>query len=111
MARDDFDGRGRGERSRDDRYGQDIPPGRDGSDGSGGGPGREGGGRYVGRPEDDARSVRYDRDDYDDGFSRQGLRGGRGEGAGRDAGYDRDDARHDAYGADGSLRDRDRSAR
>lgn len=158
MARDDFDGRGRDERSRDDRYGQDIPPGREGNTdrdpyggalygqahgrdashdryqgsgderdlgygedsprrdrmdtsgrgGIGGGMGREGGGRYAGRPEDDARPMRYGREDYDGGFSREGLRGGRGEGPGRDASYDRDDARYDAYGADGSLRGRGR---
>ena len=163
MARDDYDDRERSDRARDDRYGQDNPPGRaGGSDrdpyggalygqargreqsrdqsrdryqgtgderdlgygddssprrdrlegsrrgGVGGGMGRDAGGGYAGRPEDAARPVRYDRDDYEDGSSRQGLRGGRGEGAGRDAGYDRDDARYDAYGAEGGMRDRGR---
>ena len=173
MARDDFEDRERGQRARDDRYGRDIPPGREGGAdrdpyagalygqsrsgsgprerdrydardleraperyqsqgdvrdvaygddtgsrrermdtsgraGIGGGMGREGGGRYAGRPEDDARSVRYDRDDYDGGWDASGLRGGRGEGRGRDPSFDRDDVRYDAYGASGAMRDRSR---
>jgi osmotically-inducible protein OsmY len=124
MARDDYKDRAREGRARDDRYQgsgderdlgyRDEPqPRRDRVDGSGrggvgGGMGRETGGGYAGRPEDAARPMRYDRDDYDAGSSRQGLRGGRGEGPGRDASYDRDDARYDAYGADGSARDRER---